>query len=207
VAVKIREELASRDVFAVNIISSPGAGKTSLLERIGPLLKEGGVPFLVITGDCFTSRDAERIDRLDLPVIQITTGGACHMNAQIVRKALKGYDLDSIDLLIIENVGNLVCPADFDLGEDMKIALFSTAEGEDKPIKYPALVKESDLAIINKTDLIGHVDFDLDFCEKSIKRIKPGIGLIRTSCKTGEGIPDVVDWMEQHIKIKKERNS
>jgi hydrogenase nickel incorporation protein HypB len=203
---QIRRLLAEKGVFAVNIISSPGAGKTALLENVCPFLKKDDIRFLVVTGDCFTSRDAERIDKLDLPVIQVTTGGACHMNAQIVARVLEEQDLDKLDLLIVENVGNLVCPSGFDLGEDVKVALFSTAEGEDKPLKYPMLVKEGGLAIINKTDLLEHLDFDVDFCVSSIKKINPGIRMIKTSCVTGQGIGDLTDWLKENIKIKKEKN-
>ncbi|MBD3296398.1 MAG: hydrogenase nickel incorporation protein HypB [Candidatus Omnitrophica bacterium] len=205
-AAEVRALLEQKRVFAVNIISSPGAGKTALLENVCPVLKKDNIRFMVVTGDCFTSRDAERIDKLDLPVVQVTTGGACHMNAQIVGRVLEEQDLEKLDLLIVENLGNLVCPAGFDLGEDVKVALFSTAEGEDKPLKYPMLVKEGGLAIINKTDLLEHLDFDMDFCENSIKKINPGIRMIRTSCVTGQGIEELSGWLKQNIKMKKERN-
>ncbi len=201
-----REVLRHNNVFTVNIISSPGAGKTSLIERVGPVLKEEGVPFTVITGDCFTTRDAERIDVLKIPVIQINTGNACHINGQLIKAALKDVDLTKMDLLIIENVGNLVCPAQFDLGEDTKIALFSVPEGDDKPVKYPLIIKQSRLALINKMDLLEHSDFDVSFCEESIKKINPGIETLLISCKKDEGLDGFISWVKENIKIKKERN-
>jgi len=207
IASKIREELAGKNILMVNIISSPGAGKTSFLEKVGPILKKENIPFVVLTGDCFTSRDAERLDRLDLEVVQINTDGACHIDAKLVNTALKSLDIGGKDLVIVENVGNLVCPASFDLGEDVKIAFLSTAEGHDKPMKYPLLVRESGLAIINKTDLMDHVDFDMDFSVRCILDINPGIKIIKSSCKTGEGINDFIDWIKDRIKIKKEKKT
>lgn len=204
IAGEIRSGMRADGVFMMNIISSPGAGKTSFLERIGPRMKEAGIKFLLITGDCFTTRDAERLDALDLPAVQINTGNACHIDAQLVKSSLKDVDLAEADLIVVENVGNLVCPAEFDLGEDAKIAFLSTAEGHDKPVKYPLLVQESELAIINKTDLIGHVDFDMEFSKDSIKAINPDISIMEMSCKTGEGIDVFMDWIKKKIKNKKE---
>jgi len=205
VAVGIRALLSRKGVLMINIISSPGAGKTSFLERVGPLLRQDGVAFSIVTGDCFTTRDAERLDRLDLPVIQINTGNACHIDAQLVGRSLEGIDMDSVDLVIVENVGNLVCPAEFDLGEDMKIAFLSTAEGQDKPLKYPLLIEESPLAIINKMDLAPHVDYDVDFAVKSILKTNPDSEIMKVSCKTGEGIEGFIVWIKEKIKKKKER--
>ncbi len=204
IADEVRETLANAGTFMINIISSPGSGKTLFLEKAGPLLKEAGIDFAILTGDCFTSRDAERLDRAGLPVVQINTGGACHINAELIQKALKEVDVQELDLVIVENVGNLVCPADFDIGEDFKIAFHSTTEGDDKPIKYPMLVKESSLAIINKIDLIEVVDFDIDFTEKSIQKINPAIKVLRTSSKTGEGIDGFVKWIKEKIKENEE---
>lgn len=204
VADGIRDSLAKTGTLMINIISSPGSGKTSFLEKAGPEMKAEGIELTVITGDCFTSRDAERLDALDLPVIQINTGGACHINAKLVEKSLENIDLDSNDLVIVENVGNLVCPTSFDLGEDLKVAFFSTAEGHDKPIKYPMLVRESELVIINKTDLIEFTDFDMDFCESSIKDLNSGIDIFKMSCKTGEGVSDFMGWIKTKIQNKKE---
>lgn len=203
VAESVREKLKDKRILAVNIISSPGAGKTSLLENIGPVLKERGVSLEIITGDCFTSKDAERIDKKGLKAIQINTGNACHIDASLVATAMEEVELEGKDLIIIENVGNLVCPAEFDVGEDMKIALLSTAEGHDKPAKYPLLLKESALAIINKVDLLEYVDFDMGSCETDIKNVNPSIDIIKASCKTGEGIEEIVEWIIKKIEEKK----
>ena len=205
VAEKIRSGLKATETLMINIISSPGAGKTSLLEKTGPRLTEEGLTFTIVTGDCYTSRDAQRLDVLNLPVVQINTGGACHIDAQLVERSLDGIDLTKTDLVIIENVGNLVCPTAFDLGEDMKIAFLSTAEGDDKPIKYPMLVRQSELAIINKTDLLEYIDFDMDFCIQSIRDLKADIKIMQMSCKTGEGIENFIDWIKTEIQNKKEK--
>jgi hydrogenase nickel incorporation protein HypB len=205
VAAGIKTELDVAGVLMINIISSPGAGKTSLLERVGPRLKESGIPFFVLTGDCFTSRDAERMDALGIPVVQINTGNACHIDAQLIKRALTEVNLAATDLVIVENVGNLVCPAEFDLGEDMKVALLSTAEGDDKPMKYPLLIQECSLAVINKTDLLPHVDFDVDLCEKIIGDVNPSLEVMRVSCRTGDGIDRFIDWITEKVKNKKER--
>ena len=205
VAGVIREMLEDKSVFMVDIISSPGSGKTSLLEKVGPRLKDDGINFIVLTGDCYTTMDAERIDAVGVPVVQINTDGACHLDAQFIKKALKGTGLGKLDLVIIENVGNLVCPAAFDLGEDMKIAVIIAPEGHDKPSKYPLLIEESPMAIINKIDLIPYTDFDIKKCEKAIRDINPDIRIMRTSCRTGEGIDGLVDWFKKEITIKKER--
>ena len=184
VADVIRDLMDKKNILMLNIISSPGAGKTSLLEKTGPLLKKDGVRFTVLTGDCYTTRDAERLDAVGVPVVQINTEGACHINAELVKKAVDITDLEGLDLVIIENVGNLVCPAAFDLGEDFKIALLSTAEGHDKPVKYPLLIQEAPLAVINKMDLITHTDFDMAFCQDSIMKLNPDIEIMKTSCTT-----------------------
>ena len=205
VAEGIRSNLLGTRTLMINIISSPGAGKTSFLEKAGPLLKEKGITFTIVTGDCYTSRDAERLDVLDLPVVQINTGGACHLDAQLVERSLEGIDLKNTDLVIVENVGNLVCPTSFDLGEDMKIAFLSTAEGHDKPVKYPMLVRKSELTIINKTDLLDYIDFDMDFCVQAVKNLKPDTRIMKMSCKTGEGIDDFIEWIKIEIQKKKEK--
>jgi hydrogenase nickel incorporation protein HypB len=200
----IRADLSGAKTLMINIISSPGSGKTAFLEKAGPKLKEEGVSFTIVTGDCYTSRDAERLDAVGLPVAQINTGGACHLNAQLVEKSLEGVDLDNTDLIIVENVGNLVCPTFFDLGEDIKIAFMSTTEGHDKPVKYPMLIRESALAVINKIDLIEFTDFDMAFCERSLNDLNRDIKILKMSCKTGEGIDSFIDWIKAEIQKKKE---
>jgi len=207
IASGIRKTMEDNGVLMINIISSPGAGKTSFLEKAGPMLRKEGVSFEIITGDCFTSRDAERMDAAGLPVTQINTGNSCHIDAQLVKKAVQEIRMDGLDLVIVENVGNLVCPAEFDIGEDHKISFHSTAEGHDKPLKYPLLVKESDYVIINKTDLIEHTDFDVSFFENSIKKINPRVDILRISCKTGEGIEGFLSWIKERIKEKKENGA
>jgi hydrogenase nickel incorporation protein HypB len=188
VADNLRQKLKASKTLMINFVSSPGSGKTSFLEKLGPLLKEKNISFGIVIGDCFTSRDAERVDALDLPVVQINTGNACHIDAQLIEKSLEQFDISKLDLIIVENVGNLVCPAEFDLGEDHKIAFLSVAEGHDKPMKYPLLFQESGIAVINKIDLMDAVDFDMEFCKNSINKINPAIDILEVSCKTGFGI-------------------
>ncbi len=188
VAQIIKESLSKSKTLMINIISSPGAGKTSFLEKIGPMLKDANINTTIISGDCFTSMDAERLDALGLDAIQINTGNACHIDAGLVKKALEGVDLEAADLVIVENVGNLVCPAEFNIGEDFKVAFHSTPEGHDKPIKYPLLTKESRYTILNKMDLLGYLDFDMSFFDRTVLEINPRISILKVSCKTGEGI-------------------
>ena len=202
VAQRIREKMAQEKTLMINIISSPGAGKTSFLEKLGPLLKEEGINFVILTGDCFTTRDADRMDALGLPVVQINTGNACHIDAQLIEKSLEYVDISKQDIIIVENVGNLVCPAEFDLGENHKIAFLSTAEGHDKPLKYPLIIQESVLAIINKIDLKEYVDFDMEFSKQSIKQINPGTEILEMSCKTGQGVDKFVNWIKNNITKK-----
>ncbi|MBF0253139.1 MAG: hydrogenase nickel incorporation protein HypB [Candidatus Omnitrophica bacterium] len=204
VADDIRKKMKEHNVLMLNMISSPGSGKTSLLEKIGPMLKKMDVNAAIVAGDCFTSRDAERLNALDIEVVQINTGNSCHIDAQLVAKSLEGMDFDKLDLIIVENVGNLVCPAEFDIGEDHKIAVFSTAEGEDKPIKYPLLVKESIYGIINKIDLLPYTDFNIDFFRTSIKKLNPNMKIVETSCKTGLGLEELAGWIKEKTNEKKE---
>lgn len=200
IAGEIRTALNKNAVFMVNIISSPGSGKTTLLEKIAPALKEEGITFAVFTGDCFTSKDAERLDNAGINVIQINTGNSCHIDANLIASALKEVELKKLDFIIIENVGNIVCPAEFDLGEHCKIALLSVAEGHDKPLKYPLLFKASALVIINKTDLLEYTDFNLPECEKNISAINPRVKILKMSCRSGEGIDNFVEWIKERIK-------
>jgi len=204
VAKMVREDLKKNKVLMINVIASPGAGKTLFLEKAGMSLKNAGISFEILTGDCFTSRDAERLDAAGLPVVQINTGNACHIDAGLVKKALEEVRLDEKDLIIIENVGNLVCPAEFDVGEDFKVAFLSTTEGHDKPIKYPLLVKISNLAIINKIDLLQYVDFDMSFFEECIHKVNSALQIMKISSKTGDGIDNFVGWIKDKIKMKKE---
>jgi len=191
-----REMLRSRGIFSLNIMSAPGAGKTSLLVRSIPLLMEK-YRIAVIEGDLQTTRDAERVAALGIDVHQIQTGGVCHLDASMIHSALHQLDLDSIDILLIENVGNLVCPAEFDLGVDARVMLLSITEGDDKPKKYPLMFSESRLLILNKIDLLGMVDFDLEKARKEAKDLNPGIEILELSCRTGEGIEAWTGWIER----------
>jgi hydrogenase nickel incorporation protein HypB len=192
-----RKRLAAAGVRAINLISSPGAGKTSLLEATIPKLASG-VRVGVVVGDVATTRDAERIAALGVPAVQITTqsmGGACHLEAAAVRLALDKIDLSKLDLLIVENVGNLVCPAEFDVGEEAKVALLSVTEGEDKPLKYPQAFRVSSLAVITKMDLVPHLRFDLDALRQNLRKVHPGLPVVELSAQTGEGMEGWLAWL------------
>lgn len=190
-----REMLRKNNVISVNIMSAPGAGKTSLLVSSLPsMMKKRRVA--VIEGDVQTTRDAERVGETGAEVFQIQTGGACHLDAAMVHSALHQIDLRDIDLVLIENVGNLVCPAEFELGVDARVMLLSVTEGDDKPKKYPLMFLESSLLILNKTDIIEHVDFDMERARKEAREINPDIELMEISCKTGTGIDRWVSWVD-----------
>ena len=184
-------------VTVVNLMSAPGAGKTSLLEAtLGGL---AGIRVGVLEGDVQTTLDADRIASLHVPVTQITTdpsfGGECHLDANMVRSALPAIPLDEIDLLIIENVGNLVCPAEFRVGEDHRVMVSSVAEGEDKPLKYPLMFRVCDLVVVNKIDLLDHLDFDLERYLANIEAVHPGVPCLLVSARTGEGVDGFRDWL------------
>ena len=203
IAKENREMLEGNNVFAINIMSAPGAGKTSLLVRTLPeLSKKYRVG--VVEGDLQTSRDAERIAELGIKVYQIETGGVCHLDASMVHSALHQLDLSSLDILFFENVGNLVCPAEFDLGEDKRVMLLSITEGDDKPKKYPLMFIESELLILNKMDLLEFVDFDVDKAIADARDLNPSLSVIKLSCKTGEGLDEWIKWIEESLKKKKE---
>lgn len=185
-----RVRLRSRGVFSINMVSSPGSGKTSLIEKTAGLVS-GVLKLAVIEGDMETDLDAERIRRHGIPAKQITTGRACHLDAHQVQHALPWvFEQGGIRLLIIENVGNMVCPAEYDLGEDMKVAVMSVTEGDDKPLKYPALFSASEALIINKTDLLPYTDFNMERARKNALRINPGLRVFETSCTKGEGLDE-----------------
>jgi hydrogenase nickel incorporation protein HypB len=198
---------ANGDIFdkqrnlVLNLMSSPGAGKTSLLEKTGEALK-GKLRLGVIAGDIETSRDAERLEKHKLPVIQLTTGSACHLDANMIASALPHIDLKKIDILVIENVGNLVCPAEFKLGEDYKIMMLSVTEGDEKPLKYPLMFRESSLLLINKIDLLKYTNFNLKEAKANARRVHPDLDIIDISCVTGEGIADWIEWLNRHHQKK-----
>lgn len=198
IAEENRKHLSEHGIVAVNIMSAPGAGKTSLLERAIPIL-EKKYSLAVIEGDVQTNMDADRIEKLGVQVYQIQTGGACHLDAAMVHSALHFLDLEKVQLLLIENVGNLVCPAEFDLGEDARVMLLSVAEGDDKPKKYPLMFREAKLLVLNKTDLLPHVDFDIDRVRRAALEINPKLEMIELSCKTGEGVERFAHWVDRLV--------
>jgi len=194
IAERNRRLLDSKGVFAVNLMSSPGAGKTSLiLETIKSL--KGKTKIGVIEGDISSSMDAEAIGKAGVPVIQINTGGACHLDANMVNNALDSFPLQDMELLFIENVGNLVCPAEFTLGEHRKVMISSIPEGDDKPFKYPLMFDIADVVLINKIDLLPYLEFDVQTFSQAIKGINKKVEIYQVSCVTGEGIQQWVSWL------------
>ena len=193
-AAENRRLLDRHGVAALNLMSSPGAGKTTLLERTLDALK-GELAMAVIEGDIATRYDADRIGRHGVPVLQINTGGACHLDANMVRRALDELPVAGLDLLFIENVGNLVCPAEFDLGEDAKVTVLSVTEGDDKPEKYPAMFQASSALVINKIDLLPYTDFDLAAATRRSLEINPRLTIFPLSCKTMEGFAAWLTWV------------
>jgi hydrogenase nickel incorporation protein HypB len=194
VADEIQQMLTARGIRTLNIMSSPGAGKTTLLERTLLRLR-GQVGIGVIEGDIETTADAERIEATGAETVQINTQGACHLEAHMIRDALAQMDLSHIDLLIIENIGNLVCPSFWNLGEDMRVVLTSTTEGDDKPAKYPQMFAASQVMVINKLDLLPYVDYDLEKAKRQALAINPHLRIFELSCRTGEGLDAWCDWL------------
>ena len=190
-----RDLLAAHGIFALNLVSSPGSGKTTLLERTLRDLSER-FRCAVIEGDQQTDNDAVRIAATGVPVRQINTGAGCHLDAHMVGHALENFNLDNLDILFIENVGNLVCPASFDLGEHHKVVVLSVTEGEDKPLKYPQMFHAADVMLLNKIDLLPHLDFDVARCIEMAGRVKPDGSLFQISAKTGEGLDAWYEWLQ-----------
>ena len=203
IAAAVHERLVSQRVFVLNLLGSPGSGKTTLLEKTMAALKDE-MKMAVIEGDLFTSKDADRIDRHGVPVIQINTSGGCHLDAPMVEKALAALPTAGLDLLVIENVGNLVCPAEFALGEDAKAVVLSVTEGNDKPMKYPLIFKESALTILNKIDLVPYTDFDVAAAQEDIGTIHPGAMVLPLSARTGEGMAAWLDWLRTKVRTRQE---
>ncbi len=202
VAAGIRERLNSLGIFAVNLISSPGSGKTTLLELALPELSKE-LRLAVIEADCATSRDADRLRAAGITVEMIANAiTGCHISVEAAKKAFYALDLDNLDLIVIENIGNLVCPSGVDLGEDHKIAMVSVAEGEDKPLKYPLLFQKSGLALINKVDVADALDADTDLLEKNIRAVNPDIEIIRISARTGHNVDYFVNWIKDMVYKK-----
>ena len=196
-----REHFDKHGVLALNLMSSPGSGKTTLLEKTADL---GGLKFGVIEGDLETNRDADRLKAKGIEAFQITTGTACHLDAFMVHKGLHHMPLDTMDICFVENVGNLVCPAEFDIGEDARVVILSVTEGEDKPLKYPLMFRECDVAILNKTDLLPYLDFDMAEAVKNIRQIHPDMPIIEMSSKTQEGMAPWLEWLQQQVEKKQQ---
>ena len=192
-----RDDFDRGDVTVVNMMSAPGAGKTTLLEQVVKNLD--GVRVGVLEGDVQGSLDADRLASLHVPVVQINTdpgfGGECHLDANMVRSAIPSLPLEKIDLLVVENVGNLVCPAEFQIGEDARVMVASVTEGEDKPLKYPLMFRACELVVLNKIDLLPHVDFDLDKWAQRLQTVHPGVATMLVSARTGEGVDAFRDWL------------
>ncbi len=198
IALENRKIFDRAGVFVVNLMSGPGAGKTSLLEKT--LSGKKDLRIGVIEGDIAGSDDAERIEKFGAPVVQINTGGACHLDANMISDVLGDLPLSEIDVLFIENVGNLVCPAEFKVGEDMKVMLLSIAEGHDKPLKYPLMFQESSALILNKIDLLPHTDVDIGKIKRDASSLNPKLEIFEVSCRTGEGISQWMDWLRGQAK-------
>jgi len=198
IAAQNREKFIQSRIFTINMVSSPGAGKTSILEKTLSQLKDK-INIAIVVGDVQTDLDAQRIEKFGIPVVQIVTHGSCHLDAKLVQDAINNMNLDGIQLLIIENVGNLVCPANYDLGEHMKVVIASIAEGEDKPLKYPAMFRNASVLIINKIDLLAYTNCNLDLLKNNALRINPNLKVFQTSCTTNEGINEWCNWLEQKV--------
>jgi hydrogenase nickel incorporation protein HypB len=195
IAQELRARFNEEAILAVNLISSPGSGKTSLLEETLSRFR-GNVHAAVLTGDVQTDNDARRLARFGFPTKQICTAGACHLNAAMIRDHIADWDLASIDILLIENVGNLICPTSYDLGEHAKIVLLSVTEGEDKPLKYPGIFSKSSAMVLNKMDLLPHVPFDKDAAIANARSLNSQIAVMQTAGTTGEGISQWIAWLE-----------
>jgi hydrogenase nickel incorporation protein HypB len=198
IARRNRALFSSKRIFVINLVSSPGSGKTSILEQTLEMFAQR-VNVAVIEGDVQTDFDAQRIARYNIPVVQIVTNGGCHLEAKLVEDALSSLNLEGVRLLIIENVGNLVCPSNYDLGEALKVVVASTTEGDDKPLKYPAMFQRASALIINKIDLLPYVSCDLNSLKVNALKINPSLRVFETSCTTKAGIAEWCSWLEQNL--------
>lgn len=200
-----RRLFREKGLLVYNLVSSPGSGKTTLLERtLSDLQHE--VHFAVLEGDQQTSNDAERIAATGVPAVQINTGSGCHLDAHMVWHGMENFASIPLDILMIENVGNLVCPASFDLGEDAKIALLSVTEGEDKPLKYPDMFKAADILLLTKIDLLPYLHFDIEQCKAFARQVNPQVRIFELSCQSGAGLPSWYDWLRQELAAKTSRS-
>ena len=200
IAASLRARFAQHNILCLNLISSPGSGKTSLLERTLESF-DRRERVAVLTGDIQTENDAKRLARFGFPVKQITTSGTCHLDARMIEKALLDWRLKDIDLLLIENVGNLVCPSTYDLGEGAKLVVLSVTEGEDKPLKYPSIFFKSELLILNKIDLLPYVPFDISAAEENSRSVHRDIEIVRVSCQTRQGMTEWLAWLDRKREI------
>lgn len=204
IALDLRRRFQENNVLCLNFISSPGSGKTTLLEKtLAGFAPEEKVA--VLTGDLQTENDAKRLARYGFPVQQIVTGGVCHLDGKMIERALEPWPLENLDVLFIENVGNLVCPSSYDLGEEAKIVLLSVTEGEDKPLKYPSIFHKSSLLILTKVDLLPYVPFDIEAAEANARQVNPNIEILRVSCATGEGMERWRHWIANRRSASREK--
>jgi hydrogenase nickel incorporation protein HypB len=202
-----RRHFADHGVWVLNVMSSPGSGKTTLLEKTLARLS-GELRCAVIVGDICTTQDADRLAESGVPVVQVNTdafGGDCHLAAHVIERAAEGIDLDQVDFLIVENVGNLVCPAEFDIGEDAKVVVLSVTEGEDKPLKYPLMFRECNVAILNKIDLLPYLDYDITLAETNILKVHPEMPVWRMSSRTEAGMEPWLSWIRENVTRKSAR--
>jgi hydrogenase nickel incorporation protein HypB len=204
IAAELREQLAANRTLCLNLISSPGAGKTSILEGTLEALRATPLRAAVLTGDIQTERDADRLKRYGFPALQITTGGTCHLDASMVRRALTSLPPGDLDILFIENVGNLVCPASYDLGEDAKVVVLSVAEGDDKPLKYPGIFRRARLMLLHKIDLLPYTRFNRDAAAADARRVNPEIEVVETSCLAEPGLGAWLRWIEDQLAVKRQ---
>jgi len=194
----------AKGIYVINLMSAPGAGKTSLVEKTILALKDR-CRIGVIEGDIQDTCDADRVAKLGIPAVQINTGGSCHLDANMIREALGALDLDTLDLLIVENVGNLVCPAEFKVGENAKVMLLSTPEGADKPAKYPLMFQESSVMLINKIDLLPYVEFDREKAKRDALALNRNLKIFEVSCRTSQGLERWFDWLSDQIQTCRKR--
>jgi len=202
IAAQNRALFSAHRILVINLMSSPGAGKTTLLERTIERLKDK-YRIGVIEGDIASTYDAERIAQKGVQAVQINTDGACHLDGNMISETLAQFDLTALDLLVVENVGNLVCPAEFNVGEDMKIMILSVPEGDDKPLKYPLMFQESRVLLVNKIDLLPYVDFNLDRMRQITTGLNPHQIVFEVSCRTGEGLDAWIDWLDNEVKTRR----
>jgi hydrogenase nickel incorporation protein HypB len=200
-----RKKLDEKGIYVINLMSSPGSGKTSILEKILSKL-QADFKTAVIEGDLYTTKDAQRIEAKGVPVVQINTGGACHLDAYMIKDAMNNLNLDGLELLIVENVGNLVCPAEFEIGEDIKITVLSTAEGNDKPLKYPLAFEKSKVVILNKIDLLAYTNFDKQKYYEDVRSINDQAIFFETSCTQDLGLNELCAWIKKEVKEKQSKN-